>query len=130
LQLKKGNPVTENEAFQDVFEQLNSATNNDYGFYINTAQMADYFSMFSTNDKYASIMQMKDYISWIGLHPELKTNGIALNGYASAKGQQSTLSLGQYTGQYAIDMHPAVPDNVAVLYRINTTQLSENLRLN
>jgi len=36
------------------------------------------------------------------------------------------LSLGQYTGQYAIDMHPAVPDNVAVLYRINTTQLSEN----
>lgn len=126
LQLKKGNPVTENEAFQDVFEQLNSATNNDYGFYINTAQMADYFSMFSTNDKYASIMQMKDYVSWIGLHPELKTNGIALNGYASAKGQQSTLSLGQYTGQYAIDMHPAVPDNVAVLYRINTSQLSEN----
>ncbi|HRH52411.1 MAG TPA: hypothetical protein PLN38_03780 [Chitinophagales bacterium] len=126
LQLKKGNPVTENEAFQDVFSNLNNASNNNYAFYINTAQMADYFSMFSTNEKYASIMQMKNYVSWIGLQPELKTNGIELNGYASAKGEQSTLSLGQYTGQLATDMHPAVPDNVAVLYRINSTQLSEN----
>ena len=126
LQLKKGNPVTENEGFQDVFSNLNSATNNNYSFYINTAQMADYFSMFSTNEKYASIMQMKNYVSWIGLQPELKANGIALNGYASAKGEKTTLSLGQYNGQFATDMHPAVPDNVAVLYRINTTQLSEN----
>jgi hypothetical protein len=125
LQLKKGNPVTENPAFNEVYNQLKSA--NGITYYVNVPQLADYFSMFALNEKYSTIMQMKNYASWIGLHPELKPNGITLNGYASAKGADKTLNMSKHAGAFSTDMHAAVPSNTAVLYRINADQLSENI---
>jgi len=125
LQLKKGTPVTENSGFNDVYDKMKSQ--EGYTFYMNVAQLADYFSLYAGNKAAASILQMQQYASWVGIQPEIKSNGILLNGYASARGKGETLALGSYTGQFATDMHESVPGNTVVLYRINAEQLSENI---
>lgn len=125
LQLKKGNPVTENAAFNDVYDKMN--TTKGYSFYVNVPQLADYFSMFSTNEKFPAIMKMKTFASWIGVQPEIGPNGITLNGYASASGGEQEFTLAKYHGQYAAEMHEAVPANTVALYRINAEQIAENI---
>ncbi len=125
LQLKKGTPVTENGGFNDVYDKMKSQSG--YTFYMNVAQLADYFSLYAGNEAATSILQMQQYASWIGIKPEIKSNGILLNGYASARGNDKTLMLGGYTGQFATDMHKAVPGNTVVLYRVNAEQLTENI---
>ncbi len=127
LQLKTGNPVTGNKAFKDVYDKIDKKRN--YSFYINIEQLADYFSVFSTNDKYNEIMQLKDYVSWMGLGLEFKDSGILMNGYASANGESANLSLNNYSGEFNVDMHEAVPSNTVALFRINSKQLTENIAL-
>lgn len=125
LQLKKGTPVTENNGFTDVYDKMDSQAG--YTFYMNVPQMADYFSLYAGNEASASILRIQQYVSWVGIQPDLKLNGINLNGYASARGKDKTLLLGNHTGQFAADMHEAVPGNTVVLYRINAEQLTENI---
>ena len=52
-----------------------------------------------------------------------------LNGYASANGASGDLSLNNYSGEFNVDIHEAVPSNTVVLFRINSKQLTENIAL-
>ncbi len=124
-QLKQGNPVTENNGFKEVYNHIDKKAG--FVFYLNTEQLSNYLSGFAPNEKYAVVMQMQKYNSWIGAELHIAEAGIAINGYASAKNNSSALQLSEYTGEYAIDMHPVIPANTVVLYRINADNLIENL---
>ena len=83
LQLKNGDPVTEHAGFKDVYDKMNKKA--DYSFYLNTDQLGNYLSLFSTNDKYASIMQLSRFVSWMGFEFEFGEAGLNITGYAASK---------------------------------------------
>ncbi|MBP8916702.1 MAG: hypothetical protein KBG70_08160, partial [Chitinophagales bacterium] len=87
LQLKNGDPVTEHAGFKDVYDKMNKKA--DYSFYLNTDQLGNYLSLFSTNDKYASIMQLSRFVSWMGFEFEFGEAGLNITGYAASKNDES-----------------------------------------
>ena len=125
LQLKNGDPVTEHAGFKDVYDKMNKKA--DYSFYLNTDQLGNYLSLFSTNDKYASIMQLSRFVSWMGFEFEFGEAGLNITGYAASKNDESDLLLSKYTGEFSVDMNVSVPANTVVLYRVNAEHLTENI---
>lgn len=125
LQLKNGDPVTEHAGFKDVYNNMNKKAG--YSFYLNTDQLGNYLSLFSTNDKYASIMQLSRFVSWMGFEFEFGEAGLNIAGYASSKNDESDLLLSKYTGEFSVDMSVSVPANTVVLYRVNAEHLTENI---
>ena len=125
LQLKNGDPVTEHAGFKDVYDKMNKKA--DYSFYLNTDQLGNYLSLFSTNDKYASIMQLSRFVSWMGFEFEFGEAGLNITGYAASKNDESDLLLSKYTGEFSVDMNVSVPANTVVLYRLNAEHLTENI---
>ena len=125
LQLKNGDPVTEHAGFKDVYDKMNKKA--DYSFYLNTDQLGNYLSLFSTNDKYASIMQLSRFVSWMGFEFEFGEAGLNIAGYAASKNDESDLLLSKYTGEFSVDMNVSVPANTVVLYRVNAEHLTENI---
>ena len=125
LQLKNGDPVTENAGFKDVYANMNKK--GEHGFYLNTAQLGNYLSLFSTNEKYTSLMQLSKFVSWMGFEFDFGETGITINGYAASKNDESDLLLSKYTGEFSEDMNPSIPANTVVLYRVNAEHLSENI---
>ena len=125
LQLKNGDPVTEHAGFKDVYDKMNKKA--DYSFYLNTDQLGNYLSLFSTNDKYASIMQLSRFVSWMGFEFEFGEAGLNIAGYAASKNDESDLLLSKYTGEFSVDMNVSVPANTVVLYRLNAEHLTENI---
>ena len=99
----------------------------DYSFYLNTDQLGNYLSLFSTNDKYASIMQLSRFVSWMGFEFEFGEAGLNITGYAASKNDESDLLLSKYTGEFSVDMNVSVPANTVVLYRLNAEHLTENI---
>lgn len=121
LQLKKGDPVSEQSAYSAVESAMEPAP---FTFFIHLPRMAEFLSRFSGNAGYSAMMRVADYADWLGLQITAKPTGLLVNGYCAADGdKQATLT--QYTGTYSADMHPAVPGNAAVLYRVLTDQLAE-----
>ena len=125
LQLKNGDPVTEHAGFKDVYNNMNKKAG--YSFYLNTDQLGNYLSLFSTNDKYASIMQLSRFVSWMGFEFEFGEAGLNITGYAASKNDESDLLLSKYTGEFSVDMNVSVPANTVVLYRLNAEHLTENI---
>ena len=125
LQLKNGDPVTEHAGFKDVYNNMNKKAG--YSFYLNTDQLGNYLSLFSTNDKYASIMQLSRFVSWMGFEFEFGEAGLNIAGYAASKNDESDLLLSKYTGEFSVDMNVSVPANTVVLYRVNAEHLTENI---
>ena len=125
LQLKNGDPVTENAGFKEVYGNMNKKA--DHSFYLNSDQLSNYLSLFATNDKYASIMQINKFVSWMGFEFEFGGAGISINGYAASKNDKNDLLLSKYTGEFSVDMNVSVPANSVVLYRVNAERLSENI---
>ncbi len=125
LQLKNGDPVTEHAGFREVFNNMNKKA--DHNFYLNTDQLSNYLSLFSTNDKYLSVMQMTKFVSWIGFEFEFGEAGVAIKGYAASNNNKNDLLLSKYTGEFSVDMNKSVPANTVVLYRVNSERLSENI---
>ena len=58
----------------------NAAKKAGYSFYLNTDQLGNYLSLFSTNDKYASIMQLSRFVSWMGFEFEFGEAGLNIAG--------------------------------------------------
>ncbi len=125
LQLKNGNPVTNHAGFKEVAAEMDNDV--DFNLYLNIEQLTDYFSMFTSAEKYDHVMRLKQFASWIGIHPTFTDEGIVLSGYASAKSDSVELNLQQYQGDFAINMNPAVPEGAVMLYRINAEHLTKNI---
>ncbi|HNV99066.1 MAG TPA: hypothetical protein PKL06_06850, partial [Chitinophagales bacterium] len=121
LQLKKGDPVSEQSGFSKVKSAMEPAP---FSVFIQMKKWADYAARIIDNSRFASVMRMGNYADWIGLNLQHGTNGIQVSGYCSTL-TESTLNT--YTGVVQADMHPAVPANTAILYRVHTDQLAERL---
>lgn len=121
LQLKKGDPVSEQGGYSQVHSAMPDAK---FSVYIHLPKTADYLSRFGSNESYGRIMQLGKFADWMGLTLAVKPGGIALNGYCSVTEGNTLL---QYSGAFSADMHPAIPANAAVVYRVMTEQLTERM---
>lgn len=121
LQLKKGDPVSEQSGFSKVKAAMEPAP---FSVFIQMKKWADHTARIIDNSRFASVVQMGKYADWIGMNLQHGKNGIQISGYCSTL-DESTLN--NYTGVVQADMHPAVPANTAILYRVHTDQLAERL---
>ena len=123
LQLKKGDPVSEQQSFSAVESAMAPAP---FSAYIHLPRLADFLSRFTGSAGYDAMMRVAAYADWLSLQITSKPNGMLVNGYCAAdKSRQAILT--QYTGIHSANMHPAVPGNTAILYRVLTDQLAEKL---
>ncbi|HNM08444.1 MAG TPA: hypothetical protein PKK72_07630 [Chitinophagales bacterium] len=120
-QLKSGDPVSEQSSFSKVKQEL--PDNQAYTLYIHLPRFGEFLASFTGNQQYASVMQVAKFADWIGCTLTNTEKGISLNGFCAA--DNATIS--RYSGAFSSDMHPVVPANTAVLYRIQTEQLAERL---
>jgi hypothetical protein len=124
-QLKSGDPVSEQSAFSKVQSELPG--DKAFSIYFHLPRLGEYLASFSGNQQYAGVMQVAAFADWIGCQIEPGKNGILLNGFCAADNDDAASVLSQYSGTFSTDMHPAVPSNTAVLYRIQTEQLAERM---
>lgn len=121
LQLKKGDPVSEQSGFAKVKSAMEPAP---FSVFIQMKKWADHAGRIMDNSRYASVLQMGQYADWIGLNLAHGNSGMQISGYCSASSEHT---LSKYTGVVQANMHPAVPGNTAVLYRVHTEQLAEQI---
>ena len=123
LKLKKGNSIREDEGFSKVYSADKDA--NPFRLFINMRQLASYFTMFTDNSKFETIMRLNQFSNWLDLNIKIDDAGITLDGYASSKSDSSNLKLDKLTGVFNQTVIDVLPSSVAFLYQVNAEKLTE-----
>lgn len=123
LQLKKGDPVSEQPGYSKVAAEMEDAP---FTIYLQLKKWADHAARLIDNEHFGEVMYMGQYAEWIGLNITKGKGGLQLSGYCSADPEKNAV-LAQYSGTVSANMHPAVPANTSLLYRLHTEQLAERL---
>jgi len=124
LQFKKGNPVSENAAFSKVFGALSG--NGPFRIFWNLPKLSEYIGRYAEVSFYDAVSEIAGFGTWMGFTVSNSADGLQINGYCAADTDEGN-TLSTYSGQYSADMHPAVPANTAVLYRVLTDHLAERI---
>ncbi len=123
LQLKRGNTIRNDAGFSNVYAA--DQDESPFRLFVNMRQLAAYFTMFTDNSKFQTIMRMSHFTNWLDLHFTVDDSGIALDGYASAKSDSSSLGLHNLSGVFDAAPIEFVPASTAFLFQVHAEKLIE-----